>query len=310
MILIVSFRSRLAGVEFSETNHMTAGQSLASESSATIQDKTHKITSFKLPPIVRKAKTVCRSYSDGEIVMGRTVKQFEPTRHVSLSWKRYGTSRKASEQELRRNNKTPMKETNVENPSKRGRKRPEKKIVKLINLPSLAMSEPLNNTSSSSDEHSSLVDHTGHEPISCIEHTQHALISRVTDNENDDNIKDSIIYNNTPVRIAPQSAGGNALIDLVVGDFVAIKVPEIHLIKGQPCIAKVVAEVDERNEVLVHYYTGTYNGTFRAMMSRSSPYLRKVAIQNILCKFEMQSDNTLSPRTAVRIRQMIEGGDC
>ena len=127
------------------------------------------------------------------------------------------------------------------------------------------------------------------------------------ENEEDvGNLKDENCNISDNTLDSPGSRSENILINLVVGDFIAIKVPEKHFIKGQPCVGKVVAETDERNEVLVHYYTGTYDGTFRPMMSRTSPYLRKVAIKNVLCKFEMQSDGSLSPRTAIRIKQMIE----
>ena len=67
-----------------------------------------------------------------------------------------------------------------------------------------------------------------------------------------------------------------------------------------------MAEADDRGIVMVHYYIGTYGGVFREMMSRSSPYLRQVPLANILCKFEMEADGRVSPRTAIRIRQIVE----
>ena len=100
--------------------------------------------------------------------------------------------------------------------------------------------------------------------------------------------------------------GVRARFSVLVGDMVVIKVPEKHLIKGQPCVGRVVAEADDRGIVMVHYYIGTYGGVFREMMSRSSPYLRQVPLANILCKFEMEADGRVSPRTAIRIRQIVE----
>ena len=141
------------------------------------------------------------------------------------------------------------------------------------------------------------------------EDNEHASIESVQDEENseDENSKrDEESWKDENVNNIHKKSCENVLINLVVGDFIAIKVPEKHYIKGQPCTGKVVAEVDERNQVLVHYYTGTYNGLFRPMMSRSSAYLRKVSVENVLCKFEMQSDGSLSPRTAIRLRQIVE----
>lgn len=100
--------------------------------------------------------------------------------------------------------------------------------------------------------------------------------------------------------------GVRARFSVLVGDMVVIKVPEKQLIKGQPCVGRVVSEADERDLVMVHYYIETYGGVFREMMSRSSPYLRQVPLENILCKFEMEMDGRVSPRTAVRIRQVVE----
>ena len=229
------------------------------------------------------------------------MKQFEPARRstwesissslsdtrVSLPWKRRdkeNESGKESEEVMSRDEKPTerLKKTKTKKSSKKGKKLTRDKIE---NLPPISVPAII----------------TTH---SCeVENNEHASMHYVENIQDEENVIDETCNNH---KNASETRNDNALISLVVGDFIAIKVPEDHFIKGQPCVGKVVTEIDERSEVLVHYYTGTYDGTFRPMMSRSSPYLRKVAIRNVLCKFGMQSDGRLSARTAIRIRQMIE----
>lgn len=90
------------------------------------------------------------------------------------------------------------------------------------------------------------------------------------------------------------------------GDMVALKVPEKLFIKGQPCLGKVTSLADRAGLITVHYYTGTYNGHWRPMMSRTSPYLRKVPLVNILCKFCLSADGRMSPVTAAKVRKMVD----
>ena len=275
---------------------MSVGQSAGSEL-CNLGENPRKISSFKLPPIVRNATTVRRSNSEREFVKGKTLKQFEPTRRstwesvmtslsdarLPLPWKRrekQNDMQKETEEAVSRDEK-PAERSKKKNSKKASRKEKKLSKNKIENLPPLSMAEPT--TAIIVDEH-----------------------EVASDEQNDEKKKDENcnISNNT--LDSSESCSENVLINLVVGDFIVIKVPEKHFIKGQPCVGKVVAETDERSEVLVHYYTGTYDGNFRPMMSRTSPYLRKIAIQNVLCKFEMQSDGSLSPRTAIRIKQMIE----
>ena len=289
-----SFHSRLAGVEFPDTAHLSAGQSPGSEL-CNLGENPRKISSFKLPPIVRNATTVRRSNSEREFVKGKTLKQFEPTRRstwesvmtslsdtrLPLPWKRrekQNDMQKETEEAISRDEKPA--EGSKKNSKKLSRKGKKLSKNKIENLPPLSIPEP-----------------------TTITPPEHEVAS---DEQNEEKIKDENCNISDNTLDSRESRSENILINLVVGDFIAIKVPEKHFIKGQPCVGKVVAETDERNEVLVHYYTGTYDGNFRPMMSRTSPYLRKVAIQNVLCKFEMQSDGSLSPRTAIRIKQMIE----
>ena len=90
------------------------------------------------------------------------------------------------------------------------------------------------------------------------------------------------------------------------GDMVAIKVPEKLYIKGQPCLGKVTTLADHQGLLTVHYYTGNYQGRWRPMMSRTSPYLRKVAAADVLCKFKLTTDGRMSPITQKKLRTVVD----
>ena len=90
------------------------------------------------------------------------------------------------------------------------------------------------------------------------------------------------------------------------GDMVAIKVPEKLYIKGQPCLGKITALADHQGLLTVHYYTGSYQGRWRPMMSRTSPYLRKVNAADVLCKFKLTSDGRMSPITQKKLRTVVD----
>lgn len=90
------------------------------------------------------------------------------------------------------------------------------------------------------------------------------------------------------------------------GDMVAIKVPEKLYIKGQPCLGKITALADHQGLLTVHYYTGSYQGRWRPMMSRTSPYLRKVDAADVLCKFKLTSDGRMSPITQKTLRTVVD----
>ena len=42
------------------------------------------------------------------------------------------------------------------------------------------------------------------------------------------------------------------------------------------------------------------------MMSRTSPYLRKVAADNILCKFKLTTDGRMSPITQKKLKTIVD----
>ena len=90
------------------------------------------------------------------------------------------------------------------------------------------------------------------------------------------------------------------------GDMVAVRVPEKLYIKGQPCLGKVTSLADHQGLLTVHYFTGNYGGRWRPMMSRTSPYLRKVAADNVLCKFKLTTDGRMSPITQKKLRTIVD----
>lgn len=96
-------------------------------------------------------------------------------------------------------------------------------------------------------------------------------------------------------------------LNLNEGDFIGIKVPDKLYIKGQPCLGKITSTADRLGLLTVHYYTGIYDGCWRPMMSRTSPYLRKVPLASVLCKFKLCSDGRMSPITRNRVRKVIDG---
>ena len=94
-------------------------------------------------------------------------------------------------------------------------------------------------------------------------------------------------------------------------DMVAIKVAEKHFIPGQPCLGKVVSLPDATGLVTVHYYSGNYEGAWRPMMSRSSPYLRRVPASVIVYKFNLTEENRMTPETIQALNAAINGeGSC
>ncbi|XP_074612826.1 uncharacterized protein LOC141869769 isoform X2 [Acropora palmata] len=103
-------------------------------------------------------------------------------------------------------------------------------------------------------------------------------------------------------------ASAKECVTLSEGDMVAIRVPEKLYIKGQPCLGKITTLADQQGLITVHYYTGTYEGRWRPMLSRTSPYLRKVATADVLCKFTLGSDGRMSPFTQRKLRTIVDDG--
>lgn len=98
----------------------------------------------------------------------------------------------------------------------------------------------------------------------------------------------------------------SGVLSLTEGDMVAVKVPDKLYIKGQPCLGKITALADHQGLLTVHYYTGSYQGRWRPMMSRTSPYLRKVAADDVLCKFKLSSDGRMSPITQRKLKTVVD----
>ena len=115
---------------------------------------------------------------------------------------------------------------------------------------------------------------------------------------------DSFLHPKTERLVEPENINAKTLIE---GDYVAIKVPEKLYIKGQPCLGRVTSLPDNLGLITVHYYTGSYSGFWRPMMSRTSPYLRKVPLASVLCKFNISANGRMSPVTATRVREVVDG---
>eukprot|EP00112_Aurelia_sp_Birch-Aquarium-sp1_P010640 Seg2266.3 transcript_id=Seg2266.3/GoldUCD/mRNA.D3Y31 product="Leucine-rich repeat protein SHOC-2" protein_id=Seg2266.3/GoldUCD/D3Y31 len=105
------------------------------------------------------------------------------------------------------------------------------------------------------------------------------------------------------------SKSKNALVDLkeiAIDDMVVIKVPEKHFIPGQPCLGKIVSLPDATGLLLIHYFSGSYDGEWRPMMSRSSPYLRKVPASRIVFKFKFDEGNKIRAEDVRKIKELID----
>ena len=93
--------------------------------------------------------------------------------------------------------------------------------------------------------------------------------------------------------------------DLSVNDMVVLKVPEEHFIPGQPCLGKIVSLPDATGSLLVHYYSGSFDGVWKPMMSRSSPYLRRASLCKVVYKFELDEVGRMSKETVEKVKEAI-----
>lgn len=92
------------------------------------------------------------------------------------------------------------------------------------------------------------------------------------------------------------------LNSLEVGDMVAIGVSIDHFIPGQPSIGKLITLPDDNGYAVVHYYTGSYDGTWWPMTSRQSPYTRQVKVDEIYYKFHLDADGKMTDKDVKFIR--------
>ena len=93
--------------------------------------------------------------------------------------------------------------------------------------------------------------------------------------------------------------------DLLLNDMVVLQVPEGHFIPGQPCLGKIVSLPDATGSLLVHYYSGSFDGVWKPMMSRSSPYLRRASLRKIVYKFELDEVGRMSKETIEKVKEAI-----
>ncbi|KAL9983586.1 hypothetical protein ACROYT_G005781 [Oculina patagonica] len=131
-------------------------------------------------------------------------------------------------------------------------------------------------------------------------------IQETTSLRNENACSETKIKNPEYSKVHEFNSKGLGALAISEGDMVAIKVPEKLYIKGQPCLGKVTTLADHQGLLTVHYYTGSYQGRWRPMMSRTSPYLRKVAAADVLCKFKMTSDGRMSPITQKKLRTVVD----
>ncbi|XP_057309667.1 leucine-rich repeat-containing protein 27-like isoform X1 [Hydractinia symbiolongicarpus] len=87
---------------------------------------------------------------------------------------------------------------------------------------------------------------------------------------------------------------GLSVQPIKLGDMVVVRIKKEHYVPGQPCIGKIVDIAKNEKELLIHYYTGSYDSAWWPMMVRSSPYVRYVAKQDILYTFLLNEDNCMN----------------
>ena len=94
--------------------------------------------------------------------------------------------------------------------------------------------------------------------------------------------------------------------DLSINDMIVMKVHGEHFIPGQPCLGRIVSLPDAVGVLLVHYYSGSFEGTWKPMMSRSSPYLRRVPMSKVAYKFELDSSGRMSKEVIEKVKEAIK----
>ena len=299
LIWYPSFRSRLVGIddlEFPDDENPGPGHySAGSQRPPAEAPNSGKMPAFKLPPIVRNATIVRRSNADvsdeRESIQGQTVRKFEPTRRST--WEPATMP--------------PLNDAGTEPRAQKRRSKQDERGFRSKNESMGVKKKVDDDEKPSRDEKIS----DSLKKVKIKKKRSSKKVKKVIDRVPAmGDLPPSLLTIPQEVAACPDEVhlddGVRARFSVLVGDMVVIKVPEKHLIKGQPCVGRVVVEADDRGIVMVHYYIGTYGGVFREMMSRSSPYLRQVPLENILCKFEMGADGRVSPRTAIRMRQIVE----
>ena len=92
--------------------------------------------------------------------------------------------------------------------------------------------------------------------------------------------------------------------DLSLNEMALLKVPNEQFIPNQPRIGKIVELPDSSGYILVHYYTGTYDGKWYPMSVRSSPYLRQEKAANVLYNFHFTNDSTMASKDKNQIKEL------
>lgn len=161
-------------------------------------------------------------------------------------------------------------------------------------------------TVESSVSHGDAVLSTSHQDVDNVNENSSVQLQKNIPIMNEKAPSESKIKNPEYSGVHGFSSKGLGPLAVYEGDMVAVRVPEKLYIKGQPCLGKVTSSADHQDFLTVHYFTGSYEGRWRPMMSRTSPYLRKVAATDVLCKFKLTSDGRMSPITQKKLRTVVD----
>lgn len=223
--------------------------------------------------------------------------QLEPLERVRRKSERSQKSLEASDKSLELDKNLYIVDTNKDGRKAKNEKTKRRRRTK---TESPQKSSPAVERSASYDD--TVVPSSGENVESLKEYNSFQL-QKTTSLRNENDSSDTKIKSSKVHEFNSKGLGALAISE---GDMVAIKVPEKLYIKGQPCLGKVTTLADHQGLLTVHYYTGSYQGRWRPMMSRTSPYLRKVAAVDVLCKFKLASDGRMSPITQKKLRTVVD----
>jgi len=83
---------------------------------------------------------------------------------------------------------------------------------------------------------------------------------------------------------------------LQIGDMVAMKTSENLVIPGQPCVGKILSLPNQNDQLVIHLFTGSFNGRWWPMSCRQSPYIRDVSKEDIIHQFALTDKDTMCER--------------
>ncbi|XP_048585416.1 leucine-rich repeat-containing protein 27 isoform X1 [Nematostella vectensis] len=175
--------------------------------------------------------------------------------------------------------------------------KPKKKSSEPVQNPSYDLYKPVTKTTAKPKTEVQKIDIEGRREVLM-------KVDEITAKTHGMAVKEEVDY--SELRDLVDASNFHGRLNLKEGDMIAIKVPDKLYIKGQPCLGKITSLPNTVGQLTVHYYTGTYDGYWRPMMSRTSPYLRKVPLTSVLCKFKVSTDGRMSPVTAAKVRHAVD----